>query len=416
MGLTPSNDLVTVSGGAHRLVEYQRLATGLVLAKPAAMRLWDLNLRHLQAIVKIAELGTMRAAAQAVNLTQPAITQALARTEAVVGASLFERRHDGMVPTDAAVLVVPRVRTALEHIASPHVTMSRMRAMLALADGGSYTDAAMLTGLSLPSLHRAVSDLSLSSRRKLVDRRGKIVVITEAGAVLARSFRLARVELETALAELDALKGHETRRIVIGAMPLSRAKVLPAAVARFLRRHPDVHISIVEGSRAELVEPLRNGALDLMVGALREPLIEPDLSQEPLFRDRPVVIARKGHPLAGTAPTLAQLAACQWVIAGQGAPLRESWQKIFVEANLPAPRVPIECGSVMTIRQLLIESDLLTLLSPDQVAVELEAGWLVTLGDAPAAQERSIGVTTRESWRPTAVQAQFLEDLRAVAA
>jgi hypothetical protein len=70
----------------------------------------------------------------------------------------------------------------------------------------------------------------------------------------------------------------------------------------------------------------------------------------------------------------------------------------------------------MTIRQLLIESDLLTLLSPDQVAVELEAGWLVTLGDAPAAQERSIGVTTRESWRPTAVQAQFLEDLRAVAA
>jgi len=40
-----------------------------------------------------------------------------------------------------------------------------------------------------------------------------------------------------------------------------------------------VQISIVEGSRAELIEPLRNGAVD--GHAPREPLIEPDLVQEP---------------------------------------------------------------------------------------------------------------------------------------
>jgi len=378
------------------------------------MRLWTLNLRHLQGVVRIADLGRMSAAAQAVNLTQPAMTQALARIEAVLDIPLFDRRQDGMAPTDAGLLFVPRIRAALEYIASPHVTMSRMRAMLALADSGSYTGAAVLTGLSLPSLHRAVSDLSLSLRRKLVDRRGRIVVMTEAGATLARSFRLARVEIEAGLAEIDALKGYETRRIVIAAMPLSRAKVVPAAVARFLRRHPQVQISIVEGSRAELVEPLRNGAVDLMVGALREPLIEPDLVQEPLFNDRPAVIARRGHPLDGGTPTLEQLAEHSWVIAAPGAPLRESWQRMFEDAGVAVPPVPIESGSVMAIRQLLIESDLLTMLSPDQVAVELEAGWLVTLGNAPSAQVRTVGVTSRASWRPTMVQAEFLSDLRAV--
>ena len=378
------------------------------------MRLWTLNLRHLQGVVRIADLGRMSAAAQAVNLTQPAMTQALARIEAALDIPLFDRRQDGMAPTDAGLLFVPRIRAALEYIASPHVTMSRMRAMLALADSGSYTGAAVLTGLSLPSLHRAVSDLSLSLRRKLVDRRGRIVVMTEAGAALARSFRLARVEIEAGLAEIDALKGYETRRIVIAAMPLSRAKVVPAAVARFLRRHPQVQISIVEGSRAELVEPLRNGAVDLMVGALREPLIEPDLVQEPLFNDRPAVIARRGHPLEGGTPTLEQLAEHSWVIAAPGAPLRESWQRMFEDAGVAVPPVPIESGSVMAIRQLLIESDLLTMLSPDQVAVELEAGWLVTLGNAPSAQVRTVGVTSRASWRPTMVQAEFLSDLRAV--
>ena len=100
------------------------------------MDLWDMNLRHLAAVAKIAELGTMNAAASAVNLTQPALTQALARIEAALGLPLFERRHDGMVPTDAADLLVPRLRAASDHIASSQVTMSRMRALLALADSG----------------------------------------------------------------------------------------------------------------------------------------------------------------------------------------------------------------------------------------------------------------------------------------
>ena len=375
-----------------------------------------MNLRHLQAIVRIADLGTMNAAAQAVNLTQPAITQALGRIEQLLGIPLFERRHDGMVPTDAADLFVPRIRAALEHLASSHVTMSRMRALLALADSGSYNGASVVTGLSLPSLHRAVNDLSLSLRRVLVERRGKAVALTDAGRQMARTFRLARVELEAGLAELEALKGHEIRSIAIGAMPLSRARVLPAAITRFQRRHPQVRIAIIEGSRAELVEPLRNGAIDFMVGALRDPLIEPDLVQRPLFRDRPAIVARKGHPLEGRDPSLADLAAYPWIVAAPGAPLRSTWEQMFAEAGLEQPPVPIESGSVMIIRQLLIHGDHLALLSLDQVAVELEAQWLVALRSAPEGMERSIGVSTRASWRPTAVQAEFIEDLEAVSA
>ncbi len=384
------------------------------------MRIWDLNLRHLEAIVGIADLGTMNAAVRVVNLTQPAITQALARIECLIGAQLFERRHNGMVPTPAAMLLVPRVRAALDHIASlhvspSHVTMSRMRALLALADAGSYGGAREATGLSLPSLHRAVSDLALALRRRLAERRGKMVVLTETGVAMARAFRLARVELEAGLAELEALRGRETRGIIIGAMPLSRARVLPVAIARFLARHPQVRISIVEGSRAELVEPLRNGVIDLMLGALRDPLIEPDLVQQALFRTVPVIVARKGHPLEGRRPSLEQLAGYPWIVGALGAPLRERWEQMFARAGLPRPPVPVESGSVMIIRQLLIGGDFLTMLAPDQVAVEIEAGWLTAICPAPPGLERMIGITARASWRPTSVQAAFVEDLQVVA-
>lgn len=380
------------------------------------MTIWNLNLRHLRAVAKIAELGTVNSAAEAVNLSQPAITQALSRLEGQIGAQLFERRYDGMIPTAAGRILATRVAAALEHVPSPHVTMSRLRALIALADTGSYAGAGQDTGLSMPSIHRAVNDLALGLRRQLVIRRGKFVTTTEAGARLARDFRLCRLELETGLSEIEALLGHETRRIAIGAMPLSRARVLPAVIARFLARHPQVKLTILEGSRSELLEPLRNGTIDLMVGALREPLVEPDLVQQPLFDDLPGIFARTGHPLLASVPTLADIARYPFVLPTPGTPLRDRFEQYLGENQLPLPEIPIECGSVMIIRQVMRESDFLTVLSPDQLAPETEAGWLTEIARLPAGFGRTIGVTTRGSMRPTAVQDEFLAELAATAA
>lgn len=371
------------------------------------MDVFALNLRHLHAIVEISRCGSISGAATAVNLTQPAITQALAKLESGIDQPLFVRRADGMSPTPAAGLLVPRAEAALSHVASGRVTMAQLRALVAMADAGSYAGASAATGLSQPSLHRAVGDLSLALRRELVTRRGKGIALTDAGRNLARRFRLAVAELTAAISELNALQGRETGRIAIGAMPLSRARLLPAAVSAFHRAYPYVYISIVEGAFHELVEPLRDGALDLIIGALRDPTPGPDLDQSVLFEDRPVVLARHSHPMQGS--DLARLAQYPWIMPSPGTPLRGQWERMFAEAGIAPPRVPIECGSVITIRQILMDSDFLTLLSPDQVAVELEAGWLRRICDAPPGLVRRIGLTTRANWRPTARQKSFIE-------
>src|SRR3546814_11911588 len=71
------------------------------------------------------------------------------------------------------------------------------------------------------------------------------------------------------------------------------------------------------------------------------------------------------------------------------------------------PGVSIECGSVLTIRELLLETDMLTLLSRDQLRVEIEAGLHLTL-PLLLAIERTIGITTRRDWRPTAPQRDLI--------
>jgi LysR family transcriptional regulator, regulator for genes of the gallate degradation pathway len=375
------------------------------------MAIWQFNLRHLRAAAEICRLGSINAAAEVVSLTQPAITQAMAKLEATLGLPLFMRRPDGMEPTAAAKLIVPRINAALAMIGSTRVTMAQVRALIALGEAGSYVGASAATGLAQPTLHRAVNDLSLALRRNLVERRGKGLMLAPGGRQTLRAFRLARAELEAGLSEIEGLKGHETGRLSIGAMPLSRARILPSAIAAFHAHFPEVKINVVEGSWQELVEPLRDGEIDLMVGALRDPAPGDDLVQRSLFDDRPLIIGRIGHPLTDHVPSPDELAHYPWIIAARGAPLRTSWERMFTESGVTVPEVPIECGSVMMIRQILIASDFLTLLSPDQVAVELEAGWLEVVGDAPSNLVRTIGITMRAGWRPTAKQSAFLDQL-----
>jgi DNA-binding transcriptional LysR family regulator len=376
------------------------------------MRLSDLNLRHLQAMVAISATGSVSSAARQVNLTQPAITQGLAKLEKQIGEPLFARYPDGMEPTEAARILAPRADAVLRLIASSRVTGPQMRAFIALARHGSYAAAAAATAIREPSLHRAVADLSLGLGHRLVERRGRGIALTPRGLAVARRLRLAEAELQSALSELAALRGRETGRIAVGAMPLSRARLIPNAIAAFHKAHPQAEVVIAEGSHAELLGPLRDGEIDLMVGALRDPSPGSDLVQHELFVDRPVILGRSGHPLAGgrTARS-SQLARYDWVVPSEGTPLRAQWRQMFEAAGLEPPRVAIECGSVIIVRQLLVQSDFLTLLSPDQVAVELEAGWLTRLGRAPGNPSRTIGFTTRAEWRPTPLQRRFVEEL-----
>jgi DNA-binding transcriptional LysR family regulator len=130
--------------------------------------------------------------------------------------------------------------------------------------------AAQVTGLSLPSLHRAVNDLSLSLRRQLVVRRGKAVVLTEAGKAMALSLRLGRLELETALAELAAFRGMSRGRWRWGQCPVAGAGAARRDHAVCAAPSSGA-VAHCRGSRLELVEPLRNGVIDLMIGALRMP-------------------------------------------------------------------------------------------------------------------------------------------------
>jgi DNA-binding transcriptional LysR family regulator len=316
-----------------------------------------------------------------------------------------------MTPTEPAILLAARAEAAIDHVGSPRVTGTQVRAFLAVARAGSYAAAAEATGISPASLHRAVADLGVALGQRLFNRRGRSLLLTTAGERRARGFGLAMAELRAGLTEVAACQGKTAGRIVVGAMPLSRARWLPEAVVRFSQVHPGVDIAVREGSHAELASPLRDGEIDMILGALRDEAELGDLAQEAVFEDHPALIMRTGHPLLNGPGSADRLLAYPWLLPTSETPLRRYWEAMLRELGHEPPHVGIECGSVIMIRQLLLSSNALTLLSPDQVAVELAAGLLVAL-PTPVPVSRTIGIATRAGWRPTPAQATFLRVLR----
>lgn len=387
-----------------------------------ALTAFDLNLRHLRGLLAVREHGSISAAAIAVNLSQPALTQGILKIENQLSEVLFERRSDGIVANATGKLVLERAQASLAHLAAGarllagpafevdrRLTMTQLRAFLGLLKAGSFAAAATELKLSDAAVHRAVRELEEALGRKLVERRGRGVHVNHAGRRFGRSCRLAVAELQAAFSELG-LDPHNPI-IAVGTTPLARAFLVPEAMALMVAERFPAGFRVSEGSWGELVETLRDGVIDLIVGEL-PPDDVPDLVKLPLYEVAPVVVGGRQHPLARQkAPSVATLASYPWILAPENSPLRLEWERLF---PVNRPDVPVECGSIMIIGRLLTSSEMLTLAMPDQVALQIRTGLLARIGEPLAGSRPTIGVTMRRSWRPTRAQRRFLDLMREV--
>ncbi len=73
--------------------------------------------RHLQVLLRLAELGSVQRTADAIGLTQSSVTQSLAYLEGLMETRLFDRHARGVRPTAACNDLLPVVRTLMRGIA-----------------------------------------------------------------------------------------------------------------------------------------------------------------------------------------------------------------------------------------------------------------------------------------------------------
>ncbi|CAB5517225.1 HTH-type transcriptional regulator GbpR [Achromobacter anxifer] len=83
-----------------------------------------LRIRHLVLLDELGRVGNLHRAAEAMHLSQPALSKLLGEAEALVGQPLFERSHQGVAPTLLGLLMIDRARLLLNELDATHAELA----------------------------------------------------------------------------------------------------------------------------------------------------------------------------------------------------------------------------------------------------------------------------------------------------
>ncbi len=272
----------------------------------------------------------------------------------------------------------------------------RARALVALAELQHMPSVAESLGISQPAVSMALRAVEENVGVALFQRTARGMVPTLAGAALVLHLKRALAEIRHAVADIEALRGHMRGTVTVGALPLSRTRLLPQAIAAVVGEHRGLRVATVEGPFEALVAGLRAGDIDFIVGALRPADFAEDLVGVPLGDDELAIVARSGHPLVRrrrVAPR--DLAQARWALPRKPTPSRMLFERAFAARGLGVPDVVLETSDLAVLRGVLVDSDLVTAISARQFAYELDDGLLKRLPFALPDTRRVIGITRR---------------------
>ncbi|GLI28472.1 LysR family transcriptional regulator [Agromyces rhizosphaerae] len=207
------------------------------------------------------------------------------------------------------------------------VELRHLRALIAVDEERSFTDAADELGLSQAAVSRTVAALEHELGVPLLHRTTRRVEPTDAGEAFLVVARRIVGELDRAVA---GLRGEATTIRVGYAWAALGAHTTPV-LREWNRAHADARLRLVRVSRAELA--LAEGRIDLAV--VRGPLERRDLRSEVVGTERRVVALPVDHALAFRASvTLADLTAETLAIDPHNGTTRRS---LWTDAGLVAP-------------------------------------------------------------------------------
>jgi LysR family transcriptional regulator of gallate degradation len=273
--------------------------------------------------------------------------------------------------------------------------------------------AAQTLGISQPAVSSAIRIMETGAGMQLFYRSPRGLLLTSEGETFVLHVRRALNELRHIPDDIAALRGTIQGYVTVGALPLGRTLILPGAIARVASQYPGVRIATDESAYEPLVAGLRAGDIDFVLGALRPNDASSGLTNERLMSEDMVVIARRDHPLANTEGlTLKELSAAQWVLPRSHAPARGMFEAQFKRLKLKPPMPTVETADLAVIRGLLTHTDMLAVVSAQQLHYECESGQLVVLDIAMQNTRRDIGLTLRAGSTPSPAARALIDAIR----
>lgn len=207
---------------------------------------------------------------------------------------------------------------------STQIDSKRLRVLVEVARQGSISRAASALCFVPSAVSQQIASLERDLGVELTAREGRGIVMTPAGALLAREGEQILEQLSRAELAVRELQESSAGKLAVASFPTAAATLLPTALRKLAEEHPSIEVETIESEPAVSLPRLKRFELDLAL-TYHYPEVSPapaaELEEEDLLSDPLLVAVAAEHDAAGlrSAP-LERFANDPWIIDVPGSP------------------------------------------------------------------------------------------------
>ena len=158
----------------------------------------------------------------------------------------------------------------------------RLKVFHSVATNLSFTKASKELFISQPAISKHIHELEVQYKTPLFDRVGSHIGLTHAGELLLSHTK----QLLAAYRQMDNFAGE----LRLGASTTISQYVLPPVLASFIKKFPEIKVSLLNGNSRDIEQALREGKITL--GLIEGTAHQSTLHYTPFMRDELVVVAQ----------------------------------------------------------------------------------------------------------------------------
>lgn len=283
------------------------------------------------------------------------------------------------------------------------IKFRHLQTLLEVARQRSVGKAADALAITQPAVTRTIRELEQILGVALLEKEGRGIRISHFGEVFLKHAAESLAAVQRGVDTLAQVMKSEGPPLRIGTLPTASASFMPDAVAEFLASGTGSKVTIASGENRALLNSLRLGELDLVVGRLAAPELMTGLFFEPLYSEEVAIIVAPDHPLLARRNfTLGALASYTVLMPNKGSVIRPYVDRLLLSNGIPDLPDTVETVSDSFGRAFVIRHKAVWFISRGVVSDDLESGRLAALDIDMRETRGAVGFTTQAGVEPSA--------------
>lgn len=228
----------------------------------------------------------------------------------------------------------------------------RLKVFAAVAHHLNFTKAAAELHISQPAISKHIQEIETAYGVQLFERAGHRISLTSAGEVFLRHTEQILEAYRLLALDMNLESGHVSGTLRIGASTTIAQYIIPEIVAKFIKRFPDIRLTVLSDNSAQIEEALSMHRIDL--GLVESLSRHAGLKYSPIAQDELVLVTSTRNHTKESIP-LKELRRLPLVLRETGSGTLEVIEKALLSSGIKASELHIllQLGSTEGIKSFL---------------------------------------------------------------